>query len=169
MRTKKATVVRVYSYKRGARGPQVAAQIVGEALEAIERRNGGRVTPQLIVAAARAEDTVLHAVFEWDDTVAGELYRESQAGSLVRAVNVKYLGGPEQEPRRAYISVVVGDDKPAYLARLTVLGDPELRSQAEQKALQEIDGWQRRYEELREDSEVLQPIFEGIEVALTRA
>lgn len=54
------------------------------------RRQAGALTPKAVVDAARPEDHPLHSQFEWDDAVAGEAYRISQAGELIRSVKLRY-------------------------------------------------------------------------------
>ena len=49
----------------------------------------GRLTPDNVVDAARDPQHVLHEEFEWDDTKAGPLYRQSQARTLIRAVKLE--------------------------------------------------------------------------------
>ncbi len=67
-----------YSWKYGN---SFSAQMVGEQFEAIEKRDG-TLTKAAIVDAARSEDSPMHGMFEWDDAVAGELYREEPGGLL---------------------------------------------------------------------------------------
>lgn len=45
---------------------------------------GETVTPEQIVDKGRDESTELHLCFEWDDTVAAEKYRVTQAKDIVR-------------------------------------------------------------------------------------
>lgn len=71
------------------------AQAVGEALEALEGKNA-----QGIVNAAKAKRSPLHTYFEWDDAVAGPLYRLEQARLLTRSVViVREDGAGESNPR----------------------------------------------------------------------
>ena len=51
----------------------------------------------------------MHDMFEWDDAVAGELYRENQAGYYIRTLEVQLVpvGNPNGKPidMRAYVNV----------------------------------------------------------------
>ena len=78
---------RKYSWKYGQ---QVSAQVVGEQFEAIEKRDGS-LTKKAVVEAARPEDSPMHSLFEWDDAVAGELFRENQAGYYIRTLEVEIV------------------------------------------------------------------------------
>ena len=57
----------------------------------------GVLTPGLVVDAARPEEHPLHHEFEWDDAVAGEAYRLSQARRLIRSVRVVYKEATDKE------------------------------------------------------------------------
>lgn len=54
------------------------------------REQYGELTPANVVDAAREDDHPLHDRFEWDDEVAGEKYRLSQARQLIRVVKETY-------------------------------------------------------------------------------
>lgn len=58
-------------------------------LNQMSKANGGKITPQQIVDAARNEDSPLHRFFEWDDDKAAEQYRLDQARTLLRSCQVE--------------------------------------------------------------------------------
>lgn len=76
------------------------------ALEEIRRKNGGRLTPALVVAAAKNPKHTLHDEFEWDDRKAAARQREDVARSLIRYVTVTVT-----TERRAFKSVVYVRDQ----------------------------------------------------------
>jgi hypothetical protein len=51
-------------------------QEIGEALADIAAKNGGELTEEAVIAAARDPRSVLHKHFEWDDRVAAHAYRK---------------------------------------------------------------------------------------------
>lgn len=67
----------------------------------------GFLTPQMVVDAGTPEDHPLHARFEWDDTVAGSLYRLDQARDLIRSFTIRYRKADSEveETVRFYHSV----------------------------------------------------------------
>lgn len=84
----------------------------------------GQLTPQLLVDAARPADHPLHDRFEWDNSVAGEKYREEQARSLIRTVRVvEVQGDTEITSVRAFHSVP-GPQGPSYVPLAEVVKDP---------------------------------------------
>jgi len=68
-------------------------------LQAVLDQNG-RLTPTLVVDAARPENHPLHNRFEWNDKIAGEAYRLEQARRLIRSVRVVYREADENEAAR---------------------------------------------------------------------
>lgn len=78
----------------------------------------GRITPDVVLDAARDPASALHDQFEWDDSVAAHKHRLGQARQLIRNVEVHvtinrvrtgavaYIRDPESEHRtQGYISV----------------------------------------------------------------
>ena len=49
----------------------------------------GKVTPQEVLEKARDKNSELHKCFEWDDGIAAEKYRLSQAGGILRTLVIK--------------------------------------------------------------------------------
>lgn len=66
---------------------------------------GESVTPKEIVNKARNEDTELHKCFEWDDKIAGEKFRELQAGNILRLLVVKEEEPPTDRPEIRVLQV----------------------------------------------------------------
>jgi len=56
-------------------------------LTRIQQRDGD-LTAKAVVNESRPNEAPLHPIFEWDDEVAGERYREHQATNLIRSVRV---------------------------------------------------------------------------------
>jgi hypothetical protein len=67
---------------------------VHKALADIRKKNRGRLSPQLIVEAARAKDHPLHKEFIWDDHVAAHKQRLDRARKLLRFVTVVVVDTP---------------------------------------------------------------------------
>lgn len=72
------------------------------------RTQHGKLTPQLVVDAARDPGHPLHSRFEWDDAVAGEAWRRQQAHELIRKAKVVYREATESVPEksvRAFVAI----------------------------------------------------------------
>lgn len=61
----------------------------------------GRITPTIVVNAARRRSNPLHGEFDWNDESAAERHREDVAGKLIR----KYVTVPVVEYSRPYEAV----------------------------------------------------------------
>ena len=73
----------------------VEAQDAGEELERINEKYG-QTTASNVVDESRPEKAVLHEAFEWDDEVAAEEHRKTQARSLIKTVRVIHPEEGEQ-------------------------------------------------------------------------
>lgn len=92
----KKTKARIYTWS-GPWAPRIEAQIVGETLDRIYREEGLCPADRL-VDEARPSESPLHPAFEWDDGLAGELYRREQARHLLRGIRYKTEDGMESTP-----------------------------------------------------------------------
>lgn len=61
-----------------------------KALQDASANGSGCPTPQSVVDVARDPKSALHKYFEWDDKIAGDLYRLDQARSLLQSVTIWY-------------------------------------------------------------------------------
>src|SRR6185437_11347508 len=97
----------VYNWKDGAR-QKLSAQVVGDELERLRQTNNGELTAELALDAARPKSSPLHDGFEWDDTVAAEQHRLTQARSMIRSVVIvpdKSMGPAVPTEVRAFVVV----------------------------------------------------------------
>lgn len=139
-------------------------QVIGESLDDLQQEHGGRLTPRVIVDAARPITSPLHSCFEWDDVSAAELYRENQARHVVASIRlVQPRSDPREAPRvlHAYVSLeeIVGDDRQrAYVPIARVFAEPDLLKQAVERAAAELRAFEDRYAE-----------FDGIARAVRKA
>jgi hypothetical protein len=122
------------------------------ALEALAARDGG-LTPQSVVAAAEPEDSPLHGLFEWDDSVAGPLYREQQAKSYIRAVAIVLPDPNGGEPMRvrAFVSLPRdrGEGGAGYRRTTEVMEHEEMRRELLSSAIAEYKSYRTKYRYLQ--------------------
>lgn len=135
----------IYRWKTGARSP-VSAQIAGEVCADLERN--GNLTPRALVDVSRPEDAPLHDAFEWDDAVAAERYRETQAGYIIRSVEV--VVQENKEPVRAFVSVTTGKEARPYSSIEHVLVRSDSRALLLEQARMELQTFKRKYQQLTE-------------------
>ena len=118
----------VYAAKRGARISDTDAQILGARFEELLDENS-LVTPEIILDDARRKSSPIHGYFEWDDLVAAERYRRSQAGYYLRSIEV--IVDREDEPRVRAFEVVrpKEDAEPGYAPYKVIVGSRALLHQ----------------------------------------
>lgn len=137
----------VYQWREGAR-VNIAPEVAGQALDAIQKRDG-KIETVAVVEAATPEDSPLHPAFEWRDDVAAHQYRLDQARGLVRALIVV----PEGEVEHAipaYVHVKATTDEPGYYQDTTI-------------ALQNADEWSRVIDEMSRYTAALVRVLETLQ------
>ena len=125
------------------------AQVVGAELSKLESQKGG-LTSRAVVAHARPKNNPLHNCFEWDDTIAGEEYRNLQAQYLIRVVRVVEQNDEGLDvPVRAFIHVSNGEG-PRYIKAAKVMADAHLRELAIKEAQQYLERAKSKLADFRE-------------------
>lgn len=116
------------------------------------RKGAGKLTPQIVVDAARPPESPLHGKFEWDDSIAGEAFRRTQAAELIRSVRVRYLPPNDGPPSsiRAFHATSRPDIGHAYDPVEEILDDPIQRQLLLRDMERDWKAMKRRYESLRE-------------------
>lgn len=94
-------------------------QTVKDRINQIAQDNGGRITPDLVVADAQNPDSPLHRLFEWDTEKAAHQHWLKTARSIIRQVKIQvtvdskqvnvvaYVRDPKQKPdEQGYVSLL---------------------------------------------------------------
>jgi len=115
-----------YKSRRGII-PQKNAQSYGEYLYSLYKKDK-KLSPKKVVNAARPKSSPIHDFFVWDNTEAGEKYREYQARALIKDLaeiiydddteknyqtNVAYYNVRDKNNKQLYVhvnDVVINDD-----------------------------------------------------------
>ena len=128
----------------------VSAEDAAHELARIAERHGGILTPHAVVDESRPKDAPLHSVFEWNDDVAAEKYREEQARWLIRNIVIKYPDRDEEEKTiRAYVHVV-DKEQSVYVETKKAMEVDYLRKQVIEQARRDMEAFIRRYEAYEE-------------------
>ncbi len=110
-------------------------EAIAKEVEDITIANGGVLTPEDAVEAAKSEKSAMHDYFEWDDTVAGHQHRLAQARALFKTIRVeiktevtvlsapKYIRDPSAEDRAQGYREVVEVRTKADLSRDAMAGE----------------------------------------------
>jgi hypothetical protein len=92
-----------------------------EALEAIAATNGGRLTADLIVEAARSKSHILHELFEWDQAKAARAHWLDVANEIIRVVKVQFIVENRTVHSVMYVhDPDLPDDEPGHIALTSV-------------------------------------------------
>jgi hypothetical protein len=124
-------------------------QKVGEALAGIAAENKGRLNPADVVEAARQRRSELHAFFTWDDAEAAEAHRLDQARAIIRAVIVVEVSAPNDNRKRAYLSIC-DDQGYSYRPVKEIENDAGLQLKLMDMALRELRAFQQRFADLQD-------------------
>ena len=89
----------IYEYSWENFNFPVKASVVGDKCEEIERRDGA-ISSSSLVEAARDESSEIHALFEWDDKIAGEQWRLQQAKIVLSCLKVTVKETDDQPARK---------------------------------------------------------------------
>ena len=114
------------------------------------------ITPQNVVDLARSKDSKLHDDFEWDNEIAGEKYRLSQAREMIRLLTFE----PKEEtyePTRVY---QISTEKTVYKPVEVILQNNDEYQNLLKRALAELKSFKKRYSTLVELEEVFRAINE---------
>lgn len=115
------------------------------------------ITPEEVVEKARNEKTELHKCFEWNDTIAGQKYREQQARHILINIVVEYEDIPTPQPTRAYS---ITTEQKVYAPTRIVLQKPDEYQALLERARMELEAYKRKYANLTELADIVQEVFD---------
>ena len=113
------------------------------------------ITPQNVVDLARSKDSKLHNDFEWDNEIAGEKYRLSQAREMIQLLAFE-PNKETHEPIRVY---QISTEKTVYKPVEKILKNEDEYQNLLKRALAELESFKKRYSTLVE----LEQVFRAIE------
>ena len=140
-----------YKYKDKA-FTSVNAQVVGEALEEIMEQNDGVVLPATVVRAARPKKSPIHGCFEWDNSIAANKYRETQASYILRSVVIIHeYDDEDKEPLevRAFVSVEAVEGGRYYTTINRAVQDDDIGLSIEVQAYNDYMALYHKYKDLK--------------------
>lgn len=111
----------------------------------------GELTSQNVVDDARPETSELHGRFEWDDAIAGEAHRRTQAAELIRSARIVFTEEETGETRsvRAFHSLrEAGSSRNGYVPTDEIVHDEMATRLLKQSFLREIADIKRKYAHL---------------------
>lgn len=142
----------VYKFKEGS-CIKADPQIVGEFCSYLS--NNGGLTAKRLLEKSRDVSAPLHALFEWDDTIAAENYRQDQASHIIRSVVVE-TSAINPEPVRAFINIK--REEREYCCLDVVVRSEDLYQQMLAAAFKEMEAFKQKYKSLSELSTVFSAV-----------
>lgn len=100
-------------------------------------------------------DAPLHNEFEWNDSVAAEAYRETQARHIINCIEIVR---EEKEPVRAFFSISRAE--PEYRHIDAIMKEEDKRQALLNMALAELLSFKKKYAQLEELAAVFTAIDE---------
>lgn len=102
---------------------------------------GGTLTPDAVLAAAKAKSSPLHDLFTWDTNEAAMKWRLEEARTIIRSV--RYIEGPSDirvlgAPNYVHDPTIPGNQQ-GYVSVDTLRTDPERARQSLQVELQRVE------------------------------
>lgn len=144
---------------------KIPAQVVGEEIERLEKKNEGILLPSAIVRAAKPVKSKLHECFEWNNRKAADKYRENQARELLRKIVIVYESKGKEEQIRAFVRIQ-NEDESHYCCTARIIDDEELQENVLEQILAELVAIKKKYAQFK--SPALQKIWDAIDELLLK-
>lgn len=131
----------------------------------LAERNGGIITPQIVLDSSRPKNAPLHPHFCWNNSKAAEEYRLIQAAGLIRSIKVTYTKPDETTVRiRAWSHVKPEDDgeetevtgRGVYVATETAMGVESYRDQILAQCKRDAAAFVAKYKCLTEAAKIIE-------------
>ena len=105
------------------------AQVIGETIDEICKRNGGKFKSEDIVKEAKSKKNPLHEYFEWDDNVCGEKYRLQQARNITNHIVEILIVDDNPIEQRSFHHVMSVEQEPVYVTLKDAIEEVDYRKQ----------------------------------------
>lgn len=151
----------VYSWKNY--GYSVDANVVGKEFEKIEKQYGS-LTNVNVLDSAKSEESPIHNLFEWDDSVAANKYRLNQATVLI--CNLACEVETKEEKKlvvRAYHDISESTTRGTFVNVEAAFKNVDSREIVLKRALNELVAFKTKYENLQELTSVFDVIDDLLE------
>lgn len=116
------------------------AQEIGEHLEHLYQKNGGKLTSAIVVQDAARQNSPLHELFDWDDASAANKYRTTRVNAVLGTLMTSYRGSDV----RAFLGFGKRTEGIVFKPLERVLKSQKLREEQIQRELRRLDRWKAR-------------------------
>jgi hypothetical protein len=136
---------------------------IDDILEEIAEKNGGVLTPELVLTTAKNKKHPLHASFEWDNTAAAHKWRIEQAARLIRASKfVAFLNKSDPEPIRVRKWIVLPGGESNYEPRVKAMKKVNVRTDYINRKLNELRAWCNETPDIEELAPLRKLLLKGL-------
>ena len=150
----------VYSWN--TYGYSVDANIVGQEFEKIEKEYG-EVTSENVLESATPEDSPMHSIFEWDDSVAAHKFRLKQATTLILNLHCE-VENQKKKPIKVNAYYNVSETKQGSFVNVeSAFSNPDTKEIVLKRALAELNAFKIKYKECKELAKIFDVIDELVE------
>ena len=151
-----------FEYKFRVNGlVKASAEVTGKVCKDLIDSDGA-VTPKRLVEVSKPKDAPLHDEFEWNNTIAGQKYREEQARQIIKNVVIIQISEEEEKPKqikcwvnsdRAFVPTDERQHK--YLTIDTALSNSEWRDNLIKAAKRDMVSFIAKYKRLNELANII--------------
>ena len=139
---------------------KVNAEVAGRICQELSESDGG-LTPQRLVDVSRDKDHPLHKEFEWDDSLAAEMYRKSQAAKLIRDIVIVREDGDTHKDRQF---VITNQREGSYVRLDVALSNEDWKGNLLKQAKNDMVSFIAKYRRLQELTDVIEPMKDLIDL-----
>lgn len=132
---------------------KVKAADAGRICKELSESEGG-LTPQRLVDVSRDKNHPLHNEFEWDDDVAAEMYRRSQAAKLIRDIVI--VRNDDDHRDRQF--VITDQRNSVYVEMHDALSNEDWKNNLLKQSRNDMVAFIAKYRRLQELANVIEPM-----------
>lgn len=127
------------------------------------RNKFGILRPEFVVEESRRVDAVLHAIFQWNDAEAAELYRRTQARKLIDSIQAVITNDDITCTVRAFVSVRSSEEESRSYTPITeAIHDKEMYADLLDQARKDMQSFVTKYSQLSELNSVKAEMLKAI-------
>lgn len=131
------------------------------------REKRGELKPEYVVEESKDEKAVLHGCFQWDDTIAAQMWRKEQARQLIKNITVTIVNENVSATVRAVVNVATtnGDGR-SYVPLTQAILDDVSYDDLLAQAKAEMESFIAKYSQLTELNSVkksMMAVLSGID------
>jgi hypothetical protein len=124
----KTPIGKQYKARNGAPFKVDDAQVIGETIDKIKNNNGD-LKPEYVVKEAKKKSSVLHDLFEWDNTEAGEKWRIAQARNIINHIMEVTIVCEIETEQRGWQPITSEVGENVYVTSDVAVSNPNYRKQ----------------------------------------